>query len=121
MHGVWAYPDACAGHSIREDDIAAALRFYLDDELDCSVQSLNKDVVQSLINSVREAKGRRFTTKLVRETYTQFRRPYPHIKIVPTKSYALQPKWVCITPHRDECVCIICANFELLVTATLRL
>ncbi|CAN8002287.1 unnamed protein product [Ixodes pacificus] len=45
-NGVWTLPDPYTSNKLKESDVATALRNFLEDEMDCSIQSLNKkDVV----------------------------------------------------------------------------
>lgn len=116
--GVWSIPDAYTGHSLEENDITTALRYYLDDEMDCSIQSPNKkDVVHVVKDGKREAVVKRFMTRTVRETYNVFRNNHPEVRLGMTKFYNLRPKYVRITPHQFQCVCTYCANFELIIIA----
>lgn len=116
--GVWAIPDAYAGHPLSDSDVSTALRYYMEDEMDCSVQSPNKkDVIHVVKDGRREAVVKRFMTRSIRETYSLFKANNPEIKLGMTKFYRLRPKWVRAAPHQSQCVCTYCANFELVVAA----
>lgn len=115
---VWAAPDPYQGHPLSEEHVNAALEFFTSDELDCSVQSPRpRDVIQVQEAGVKVSKPKRYMTRSIRETYELFRMAHPDIKLNLTKFYSLRPKWVSISPCREECVCVYCANFELCAIA----
>lgn len=116
--GVYARPDPYAGHGLKEEDVALAVRYYTDDDLDCSVQSPEKrDVVSVYIEGNKVHRTKRYMTRTIRETYKIFRDAHPDATVGPSKFYSLRPKWVKCTPYREECLCIYCANFTLCLTA----
>ena len=86
-------------------------RYYLDDDLDCSRRSHNKnDVINVKINGVIEQKIKCFLTRSIKEICDL-------ITISRSKIYQLRPKWVLIQPLNNSCLCVYCANFDLIVTA----
>lgn len=116
--GVWAMPDKYAGHPVSENDVQVALQYYLQDEKDCSVQSPNKkDVIHVTRDGKRVAVAKRFMTRSIRETFNLFKSAHPDICVGLTKFYTLRPKWVRTDPRPEQCVCVYCANFDLIVAA----
>lgn len=116
--GVWALPDPYTPHKLRESDIATACRVFLEDEMGCSIQSPSKrDVIALKTSGSKEFVVKRYMTRSIRESYSLLMKTYPDIKIGLTKFYTLRPKWVKISPYRDQCVCAICANFQLVVAS----
>ncbi|XP_064472032.1 uncharacterized protein LOC135386185 [Ornithodoros turicata] len=116
--GVWAMPDKYGGHPVSENDVQVALRYYLEDEKDCSVQSPNKkDVIHVTRDGKRVAVAKRFMTRSIRETFSLLKSAHPDINIGLTKFYTLRPKWVRTDPRPEQCVCLYCANFDLIIAA----
>ncbi|CAN8026478.1 unnamed protein product, partial [Ixodes persulcatus] len=117
-NGVWTLPDPYTSNKLKESDVATALRYFLEDEMDCSIQSPNKkDVVTVNISGTKECVVKRYMTRSIRESYALLMKAHPDIKLGLTKFYTLRAKWVKIAPYRDQCVCAHCANFELLLAS----
>lgn len=117
--GVWATYDQYAGRNIIDPEhVKIALEYYLNDDLDCSIQSPRpRDVVR-----VRGADGtnlvpKRYMSRTIRESYLKLREAHPEVKIGLTKFYSLRPAHVVTSPYREECVCVHCANYELCMSA----
>lgn len=114
----WAAPDAYQGHPLSKENLQSALEYFTNDELDCSVQSpRSKDVVQVVQEGTKVTKTKRYMTRSIRETFQIFRAAHPEVKVSATKFYSMRPKWVSISPCREECCCSYCANFELCIVA----
>lgn len=116
--GLYKMPDPYCGNSIREGTLQKVAMFYLDDDLDCSRQSPNKnDVITVKINGVNEVKVKRFLTRSIQEIFLLFKERNLDEKISRSKFYDLRPKWVINQPLNNACLCIYCANYDLLITA----
>lgn len=116
--GLFSTPDPYCGHALSEDTVNLVQKYYLEDDLDCSIQSPNKnDVVSVKINGVIEKKVKRFLTRSIKSMYCIFKEQNPNVSISRTKFYELRPKWVRIEPLENSCLCICCANFDLLIIA----
>lgn len=90
----------------------------MDDDLDCTRQSPNKnDTISVSMNGVKTDKVKRFATRSINEIYKIFHKNHPDIQISRSKFYELKPKWVKSNPTQDTCLCIYCENFRLLLIA----
>lgn len=117
--GIWSRPDPYVSRNeISAQDVADALEYYTKDELDCSVQSPRpRDVVTVNDGGKKSLTAKRYMTRTIREAYRQYKTAHPASKLGLTKFYSLRPKWVVLSPYREECVCSYCANFSLCVNA----
>ena len=83
-------------------------RYYLDDDLDCSRQSPNKnDVMNVKINGIIEKKIKRFLTRNIKEICDLIMKQNPKVTISRSKIYQLRLKWVLIQPLNNYCLCSI--------------
>ena len=79
---------------------------------------LNKsDVITVKINDKKEKKVKRFLTRSLKATYEKFKNDYPELRIGKSKFYSLQPKYVLLSPIKEVCLCIYCANYDLFLTS----
>ena len=116
--GIYSFRDPYLGHPLNEQDIKLAQDYFLNDDLDCSRQSPNKDDVITINeNGLKVKKIKRYLTRSIREIYNIFREKNPNSKMSETKFYTLRPKWVLIDPPKEGCLCVYCANFELCLIA----
>lgn len=115
---IYGMPDLYSGNPIKDDIIELVQRYYLDDDLDCTRQSPNKnDVMNVKIDGVKEKKIKRFLTRSIKEVYDLLKEQNPKVSISRSKFYQLRPKWVLLQPFNNSCLCVYCANFDLMVTA----
>lgn len=116
--GLYESPDPYSGNPLKADTIKLVEKYYLDDDFDCTRQSPNKsDVLNIKINGVSEKKVKRFLTRSIKEMYDLFKEQNPEFTISRSKFYDLRPKWVIPQPANNSCLCVYCANFDLMVTA----
>lgn len=116
--GVFKPCDSYLGHPMSEDDVKIDQEYFLNDDLDCSRQSLNKKDVRIVNeNGLKINKVKRFLTRSMQEIYHIFQEKNTNFKISKAKFYMLRPKWVMINPSQEVCLCIYCTNFELCVVA----
>ncbi|CAH0558804.1 unnamed protein product [Brassicogethes aeneus] len=72
--GVYYNPDPYCGHPIDQTSINIAQEYYLNDDLDCSRQSPNKNDVKKIVeNGAEMKKVKRFMTRSIKETYQIFK------------------------------------------------
>ena len=94
------------------------MEYYINDDFNCSRLSPNKsDVITVNINDKKEKKVKRFLTQSLKATYKAFKNDYPELRIVKSKFYSLRPKYVLLSPVKEVCLCIYCANYELFLTS----
>ena len=93
------------------------MEYYINDDFTCSRQSPNKsDVITVKIND-KKKKVKRFLTRSLKATYKAFKNNYPELRIDKSKFYNLQPKYVLLSPIKEFCLCIYCANYNLFLTS----
>lgn len=116
--GIYSKPDVYTGHPLDEKSTEIAMEYFLNDDFNCTRQSPNKsDVVIVKENGKKEKKVKRFLTRSLKEAYKLFKQEHPEIKMGITKFYTLRPKFVMLSPCKDVCLCIYCANFDLYVNS----
>ena len=116
--GLYEKPVPHSGNPVKTEVIELVERYYLHDNLDCSRQSPNKsDVMNVKINGVIEQKIKRFLTRTIKEICDLIMKQNSEVTISRSKIYPLRPKWVLIQPLNNSCLCVYCANFDLIVTA----
>lgn len=116
--GIYYEPDKYNGHPIDTKTKDIVMEYFLNDDFNCSRQSPNKsDVITVMENGKKVKKVKRFLTRSMKEVYVLMKEENPGIKISKSKFYSMRPKYVLINPFNDVCLCIYCANFELLLIA----
>lgn len=92
--GVHHFPDPYCGHPLNDEAIRVAIEYYLNDDLDCSRQSPNKnDVVNVYENNEKVKKVKPFLTRSINEIYHVFQEKNPTIHIhMKSKFSSLRPK-----------------------------
>ena len=86
--------------------------------LNDTLQTPNKcDVVTIKVNNKKEKKVKRFLTRSLKETYKVFKNDNPELRIGKSKFYSLRPKYVLLSPIKEVCLCIYCANYDLFLTS----
>ena len=75
------------------------------------------DVITVKINDKKEKKIKRFITRSLKATYETFKNDYPELRIGKSKFYSLRPKYVLLSPIKEVCLCIYCANYDLFLTS----
>ena len=53
----------------------------------------------------------------LKATYETFKNDYPELRIGKSKFYSLQPRYVLLSPIKEVCLCIYCANYDLFLTS----
>lgn len=117
--GVWARPEQYNKRNVSEEYIQLALEYYTKDELRCSVKSPRPCDVVTIRdeNGEKRPDAKRYVTRSIHKAYRVFREDNPDIKVGLSKFYSLRPRFVTVSPYREECVCRYCANCDLCVTA----
>ncbi|CAH0546996.1 unnamed protein product [Brassicogethes aeneus] len=103
--GVYHNPDPYCGHHIDQTSINIAQEYYLNDDLDCSRQSPNKNDVKKIVeNGVEMKKVKSFMTRSIKETYQIFKENNPGVKMGISKFYTLRPKNnKCVLQECEKC------------------
>ena len=87
--GVYSEPKAYTDHLIDEKTEQIVMEYYINDDFNCSRQSLNKnDVITVKINDKKEKKVKRFLTQSLKATYKAFKNDYPELRIVIYNNYS---------------------------------
>ena len=115
---IYSEPYAYSGHPIDENMEKIVMEYYLNDDFNCSRQSLNNcGVVTIKLNNKKDKKVKRFLTRSLKETYKVFKNDNPELRTGKSKFYSLRPKYVLLSPIKEVCLCIYCANYDLFLTS----
>ena len=114
---VYSESEAYTGHPIDERTEKIVMEYYINDDFNCSIQSPNKsDVITVKINDKKEKEVKRFLTQSLKATYKAFKNDYLELRSKSTL-YSLRPKYVLLSPIKEVCLCIYCANYDLFLTS----
>ena len=106
--GVYSEPEDSTDHPIEESTEEIVVKCYINDDFNCSRQSLNKSTVITVkINDKTEKNVKRFLTQSLKATYKAFKNDYPELKMGKLNFYILRPKYVLLTPIKEVCLYLL--------------